>query len=244
MVGGPPGETAPAVDEVEVEGEAVVGVVVDWSCGLASHCAGEAVVGVRAGGVPVCGALAAVRDGGEEPLSETTNAIAAATTSAATRTTEPMSQRFAGLGFAGLGRRPASVAGSCRVSSRRGAPSRGWAPSRIRTSPTRRTPADVRSPPLGWTPCSGWTISAGAVRVADVATGSGGGVTGVPADSRARRTALSIAPRARWPGVPGGGSTACSSAIGSSDARSSSLNGLFHSHVTSSLELDLLSRRQ
>ena len=43
---------------------------------------------------------------------------------------------------------------------------------------------------------------------------SGGGA---PADSRARRTALSIAPRARRPGVPGGGSVACSSAIRPSD---------------------------
>jgi hypothetical protein len=49
--------------------------------------------------------------------------------------------------------------------------------------------------------------------------GSGEGGRGAsPADSRARRTALSIAPRARWPGVPGGGSAACWSAIGSSDA--------------------------
>jgi cyclopropane-fatty-acyl-phospholipid synthase len=34
-----------------------------------------------------------------------------------------------------------------------------------------------------------------------------------PVDSRARRTALSMAPRARTPGVPGGGSALCSSAI-------------------------------
>jgi hypothetical protein len=47
--------------------------------------------------------------------------------------------------------------------------------------------------------------------------GGGEGSGATPADSRARRTALSMAPRARWPGDPGGGSAACSSGMGSSD---------------------------
>ena len=59
----------------------------------------------------------------------------------------------------------------------------------------------------------------GGVRAGRV--GAGGGAEeergGAPADSRARRTALSMAPRARRPGVPGGGSVACSSAIRPSD---------------------------
>ncbi len=187
------------------------------------------VVGVRAGGALMGAGLVAVRGGGEElPLNETINAIPAARTSAARAATAPMSHRL----VEATGR--ASVSGSSRVSSRRGASPSG-APSRIRTSPPGRGGVGLAD----WSLASSRTMSVGGITAASALTTSvgGGGVScrpaggggrlrspacvsggggGEPPAARARRTALSIAPRARWPGVPGGGSTACSSAIGSS----------------------------
>ena len=69
----------------------------------------------------------------------------------------------------------------------------------------------------------GGSLRSGGVTSTGRATGrarpNGGGASGaVPTVSRARRTALSMAPRAREPGFPGGGPGACSSAMCSSDA--------------------------
>jgi hypothetical protein len=130
MVGGPPGATAAVVDVEagrEVDGAVGDDVVVVRFFPVPA----VAVVGVLAGGVLVAG-LAAVRGGGEEsPLNETISAMPAAMTSAARTATAPMSHPLADPA------RRASVSGSSRVSSRRGASPSG-APSRIRTSPTDR----------------------------------------------------------------------------------------------------------
>jgi hypothetical protein len=78
----------------------------------------------------------------------------------------------------------------------------------------RSRPGEGGRPPgaPGRTAATGAVGSAGVATCPRVGVGSGGGA--IPVDSRARRTALSMAPRARWPGDPGGGpAAACSSAI-------------------------------
>jgi hypothetical protein len=133
--GGPPGATATVVEEVELVLEVLAPA---WALVDGGRDAGAELVRVP---------LAAVEDGGAElPLSETINAMAAATTRAATTATERISQRSGRAD-------PGSLRGGGYASTGR---------------------AGGRAPGDG-----GW--------------GSGG----APAVSRARRTALSMAPRAR-----------------------------------------------
>ncbi len=76
------------------------------------------------------------------------------------------------------------------------------------------TATGASTPPGGTFACGG----GGAVGVGRSGGGRasvGGGSGGSPADSRTRRTALSIAPRARRPGVPWGGSDAGPSVMAS-----------------------------
>jgi hypothetical protein len=83
------------------------------------------------------------------------------------------------------------------------------------TATERTNQRSVR--PDGGSLRSGGVTSTG--RAAGRAWPDGGGASGAaPTVSRARRTALSMAPRAREPGLPGGGPGACSSAMCSSDA--------------------------
>ena len=164
MVGGPPGETPAAVDveaggDVDgtvVDGTVVDGTVVDGVVVDVVRCFPlpvRVVVGVRAGGALMGAGLVAVRGGGEElPLNETINAIPAARTSAARAATAPMSHRL----VEATGR--ASVSGSSRVSSRRGASPSG-APSRIRTSPPGRGGVGLAD----WSLASSRTMSVGGI---------------------------------------------------------------------------------
>ncbi len=83
-----------------------------------------------------------------------------------------------------------------------------------RRSPHRDPPSlDGRGVSTATEACTGpgktvgsWGRGSGAAGSVVGRTTAGGGSGGSPADSRTRRTALSIAPRARRPGVPWGGS--------------------------------------
>jgi hypothetical protein len=174
ITGGPAGATATVVD-VEVVGVEVVGVVVG-----AAPARGR-VDGERAGTVVVRTEVAAVEDVGAELLvNETINAMAAAPTRTATTATLPINQRsgraacLAAPDGAGGGVRSGGIGG--RLFSRGGS---------VLTRLVAARPPSGGGEALtrfvaGWAPSDG-----------------GEGRGGAPADSRARRTALSMAPRAR-----------------------------------------------
>jgi hypothetical protein len=132
------------------------------------------------------------------PEREAARATAAPTTKTATAITAPASHR------------------SLRRSPHRDPPSLdGWLVSTT-TGASARPGGRFGWAGRGWVGrCSVARGSVGVGRSGGRRTTTDGGIGGSPADSRTRRTALSIAPRARRPGVPWGGSDAGPSVMAS-----------------------------
>ncbi len=131
------------------------------------------------------------------PEREAARATAAPTTKTATAITAPASHR------------------SLRRSPHRDPPSLdGWVVSTT-TGASARPGGRFGWAGRGWVGRCSVARGSGGGRSGGRRTTTDGGIGGSPADSRTRRTALSIAPRARRPGVPWGGSDAGPSVMAS-----------------------------